>query len=223
MYISDFRYHRPETLGEASRLLESSPDGVLLAGGTDLLVELKLGKRFHQDVISLSRIQDLRSVDMQENTLLIGAAVTHNELVHSSLIQEHCYAISEAAETIATEQIRNTATVGGNLCTAASCADTAPILIALGAEVETVSSQGRKTFPLAELFVDHRKTVLTKGEILRSIIVPIPPLGTGAAYNKFGLREAANVAVASVAVVVRVVGEQCEDARFVMGAVAPTP
>jgi CO/xanthine dehydrogenase FAD-binding subunit len=223
VYISDFRYHRPATLGEACRLLEMSPNGVLLAGGTDLLVELKQGKRFHQDVISLTRIQDLCSVGVQEHTLLIGAAVSHNQLIHSSLIQEHCYAISEAAETIATEQIRNTATVGGNLCTAASCADTVPILVALGAEVEIVASQGQRTLPLADFFVDHRKTALAKGEILSRIVVPIPPPGTGAAFQKFGLREAANIAVASVAVMVRVIGDQCQDARFVMGAVAPTP
>jgi carbon-monoxide dehydrogenase medium subunit len=223
VYISDFRYHRPETLGEACHLLETSPNGVLLAGGTDLLVELKQGKRFHQDVISLTRIQELRSIGVQEHTLVIGAAVTHNQLIHSSLIQEHCYALSEAAEAIATEQIRNTATVGGNLCTAASCADSAPILIALGAEIEMCGSQGQRTLPLAEFFVDHRKAALKRGEILRRIIVPIPGPGTGAAFKKFGLREAANVAVASIAVVVRVVGEQCQDVRFVMGAVAPTP
>ena len=210
VYISDFHYHRPESLGEACRLLETSPNGALVAGGTDLLVELKQGKRSHQDVISLTRIPELRAIDVQEQILRIGAAVTHNQIMHSSLVREHCFALSEATESIATEQIRNTATVGGNLCTAASCADTAPILIALAAEVELATSRGQRTLPLAEFFVDHRKTVLETGEILRSI-------------RKFGVRGAANIAVASVAVWVRVVGDRVQDARFVMGAVAPTP
>jgi carbon-monoxide dehydrogenase medium subunit len=223
VYISDFHYHRPESLGEACRLLETSPNGALVAGGTDLLVELKQGKRSHQDVISLTRIPELRAIDVQEQILRIGAAVTHNQIMHSSLVREHCFALSEATESIATEQIRNTATVGGNLCTAASCADTAPILIALAAEVELATSRGQRTLPLAEFFVDHRKTVLETGEILRSILVPIPQPGTGTAFRKFGVRGAANIAVASVAVWVRVAGGRVQDARFVMGAVAPTP
>jgi CO/xanthine dehydrogenase FAD-binding subunit len=223
VYISDFRFHRPDTLAEAFRFLESSEDGVLLAGGTDLLVDLKRGKRFHQDIISLTRIPELGEITVRQNRLLIGACVTHNQLLHSSVIREHSSAIGEAAATIATEQIRNVATVGGNLCTAASCADTAPILIALGAEVEIVGSREQRTLPLAEFFVDHRRTALEKGEVLKSVIVPIPPPATGAAFEKFGLREAANISVASVAAMIRMTGERCEDACFVMGAVAPTP
>jgi carbon-monoxide dehydrogenase medium subunit len=223
VYISDFQFHRPDTLAEALQLLEAKKNGVLLAGGTDLLVDLKQGKRSHQDIISLTRITELGEITVQQGRLLIGPCVTHNQLLHSPVIQQHCSAISEAAATIATEQIRNVATVGGNLCTAASCADTAPILIALGAEIEIVASRGERKLPLAEFFVDHRRTALEKGEILRRIVVPTLPPRTGAAFKKFGLREAANISVASVAVMIRISGERCEDARFVMGAVAPTP
>ena len=223
MYISDFRYHRPETLDEAVRILNDSPDGVLLAGGTDLLVDLKQGKRWHQDVISLTRVEELGSICIHGDTLVIGATVTHNQLIHSPLVREHCFALSEAAESIATEQIRNTATVGGNLCTAASCADTAPILMALGSSLEIVGKPGQRTLPLADFFVDHRTTALEHGEVLSAIVVPIPARGVGAAYEKFGLRQAANISVASVAVMVRVQDEQVVEARFVMGAVAPTP
>jgi carbon-monoxide dehydrogenase medium subunit len=223
MHIADFHYHRPATLDEALLLLDTKPDGVLLAGGTDLLVELKQGKRFHPDVISLTRIADLATIEVQNGCLFIGAGVTHNQLVHSPLIQQLCAAVGEAAQTIGTEQIRNTATVGGNLCTAASCADTAPILIALGAGIEIVGRDGRRTLPLAEFFVDHRQTALAKSEILTKIIVPVPPPGTGAAFEKFGLRGASNISVASVAAMVRVADGHCTEACFVMGAVAPTP
>ena len=223
MHIADFHYHCPATLDEALILLDTKPDGVVLAGGTDLLVDLKQGKRFHPDVISLTRIADLGTIEVQNGTLFIGAGVTHNQLVHSPLIQQLCAAVGEAAQTIGTEQIRNTATVGGNLCTAASCADTAPMLIALGAGVEIAGSGGRRTLPLGEFFIDHRQTALAKGEILTKIIVPIPPPGTGAAFEKFGLRGASNISVASVAAMVRVVDGHCTEACFVMGAVAPTP
>jgi carbon-monoxide dehydrogenase medium subunit len=223
MHIADFHYHRPATLDEALLLLDTKPDGVLLAGGTDLLVDLKQGKRFHPDVISLTRIPNLATIEVQDGSLFIGAGVTHNQLVHSPLIQQLCAAVGEAAQTIGTEQIRNTATVGGNLCTAASCADTAPILIALGAGIEIVAREGRRTLSLAEFFIDHRRTALAKGEILTTIIVPVPPPGTGAAFEKFGLRGASNISVASVAAMVRVVDGHCTEARFVMGAVAPTP
>jgi len=223
MYISDFRYHRPSTLDEAVQLLETYPGSALLAGGTDLLVELKQGKRVHEDVIALTHIEDLRSIDVRHGSLVIGAAVTHNMLIRSPLIRQHCFAVSEAATAIATEQIRNTATVGGNLCTAASCADTAPILMALEACVELVGGRGERTLPLAEFFVDHRKTALQESEILRRIVVPALSSDTGAAFEKFGLRQAANISVASVAAMVRVVDGRCEAARLAMGAVAPTP
>jgi CO/xanthine dehydrogenase FAD-binding subunit len=223
MFIPDFNLHRPDKLEEACRILDESPDGVLLAGGTDLLLDLKLGKRHHEDVISLTRIAELQSITVEANQLVLGGGVTHNQIIESPVVRENWFALSEAAETIGTEQIRNTATVGGNLCTAASCADTAPILIALGAEVEITNSGGKRFLPLEEFFTDHRTTALQKGDILSRIRVPEPAPGTGACYRKFGLRGAANISVASVAAMIRLEDGVCRDARFVMGAVAPTP
>jgi carbon-monoxide dehydrogenase medium subunit len=223
MFISDFNYHRPDTLEEACEILEACEDGVLLAGGTDLLVDLKQGKRRHHDVISLTAIADLKTIHLEDEVLIIGAGATAKQLLRSPLLREHCPAIGEAAESIGTDQIRNTATVGGNLCTAASCADTAPILIAYGAEVELTGSRGRRELPLREFFTDHRTTAVDKGEILSRIFVKIPPPGTGASYKKYGLRGAANISVASVAAMVQIADDQCASACFVMGAVAPTP
>jgi CO/xanthine dehydrogenase FAD-binding subunit len=223
MFIPDFSLHRPEKLEEACRILEESPDGVLLAGGTDLLLDLKQGKRHHQDVISLTRIAELQSIRVENDKLVLGAGVTHNQLVESPVVREKWLALSEAAEQIGTEQIRNTATVGGNLCTAASCADTAPILVALRAEVEISNSRGKRALPLETFFTGHRTTALKKGDILSRIRVPVPSLGAGACYKKFGLRGAANISVASVAAMVHLKDGVCRDARFVMGAVAPTP
>jgi carbon-monoxide dehydrogenase medium subunit len=223
MFISDFIYHRPETLEEACDILDACQDGVLLAGGTDLLVDLKQGTRRHHEVVSLTSIDDLKTIYMEDDALIIGAGATVKQLVRSPLLREHCPAIGEAAGTIGTEQIRNTATVGGNLCTAASCADTAPTLIAYGAEVELVNSRGRRRLSLRDFFTDHRTTALEKAEILSRIFVNIPPPRTGAAYKKHGLRGAANISVASVAARVQIEDDRCTDACFVMGAVAPIP
>lgn len=223
MYIPDFRYHAPATVEEACELLATCRDAALLAGGTDLLVQLKQGKRRHEDIVSLSGIAELESIRLDGDRLSIGATVTHAKLKTASLIHEHWPAISEAASTIATTQIRNSATVGGNLCTAASCSDAAPILLALEAELELVSSQGRRRLPLDDFFIFHHETKLAEGEILTRILVPLPEPGTGAAFEKFGLKDAAAVAVASLAARVRVREGLLHDVRIVMGAVAPTP
>jgi len=223
MYIPDFRYHQPGTLEEVCRILAAGEGAVLLAGGTDLLVDLKQGKRCPEDVVSLTGIPELRSIHLEDGRLSIGAAATHGQLATSPLLGEHLPAICETARTIATEQIRNTATVGGNLCTAASCSDTAPVLIALEAQLELVSGATMRTLPLADFFLSHKKTALREAEVLARILVPLPEPGSGAAYRKFGLREAASVAVASVAVRTRVEQEVCTAACVVLGAVAPTP
>lgn len=223
MYIPDFRYHAPETLEEACELLASCRDAALLAGGTDLLVALKQGKRRHEDIVSLTGIDELESIRLDGDRLSIGATVTHAQLKVSELVREHWPAICEAAATIATTQIRNTATVGGNLCTAASCSDTAPILLALGAEIELVSSRGERSLSLEDFLVFHHETALEEGEILTRILVPLAEQGTGAAFEKFGLKDTAAVAVASVASRVRVRGDLLSEVRIVMGAVAPTP
>ena len=165
MYVSDFDYLRPKTITEACRCVEDHPDGAILAGGTDLLVDLKLGKRHHPAIISLADIPELQLVERSGDQIVIGSCVTHNGLMDSSVLQEHCPALVEAAATIGTEQIRNAATEGGNLCTAASCADTAPMLIALEAEVILTAVSKERTIPLSRFFTDHRMTAHAKGEI----------------------------------------------------------
>jgi carbon-monoxide dehydrogenase medium subunit len=223
MYIRDFRYHAPETVEEACDLLATYRDAAPLAGGTDLLVELKQGKRHHEDIVSLTGIPELKSISLDGDRLSIGANVTHTRLKTSSLVREHWPAIGEATGAIATTQIRNTATVGGNLCTAASCSDTAPILLALEAELELVSSRGKRSLSLEDFFIFHHKTALEDGEILTRILVPLAAPGTGAAFEKFGLRDSAAVAVASLAARVGVRAGLLTGVRIVMGAVAPTP
>lgn len=223
MYIPDFHYHRPRSIVEACRILMESPDGVPLAGGTDLLVEIKQGKRRHQDIVSLDGVNELKIINTNGNNLEIGAAVTHNELVASPIVRKYFYALAESASQIGTDQIRNTGTIGGNLCTGASCSDIAPILIALNAEVELVRTNNIRRIPVENFFIFHRKTAVEKGELLTRIIISNPKPESGAYYEKFGLREAASIAVASAAALIELDEGICTDACIVLGAVAPIP
>ena len=223
MYLKDFTYHKPQTLKEACSILEQSSNGAPIAGGTDILVEFKKGLRQNKDIVSLTEIKELKTINENGNELIIGACATHNEVLKSSLIKKIFPALSEAASKIGTDQIRNTGTIGGNLCTGASCCDMAPILIALNASAEIVSSYSKRVVLLKDFFIFHKETSLKKGELMTKIIVPIPKRGMGSSFEKFGLRETASISVASVSVSITSDGNICTDSSIVIGAVAPTP
>ena len=223
MYLKDFIYHKPQTLQEACRVLEKCNNGAPIAGGTDILVEFKKGLRQNDDVVSLKEVKELKTINENDNELHIGACATHNEVLSSSLIKEKFPALSDAASKIGTDQIRNTGTIGGNLCTGASCCDMAPILIALNSSVEIVSSSSKRLVSLKDFFIFHKETSLKKGELMTKIIVPFSKRGMGASFEKFGLRETASISVASVSVSITSDGSICTDSNIVIGAVAPTP
>jgi len=223
LYLNNFTYHRPETLEEACKLLEQCKNGALIAGGTDVLVEIKKGLRHNDEIVSLKGIDELKLVSQNKSNLYIGAGVTHNQVKHSQVIKDKFPALIDAASNIGTEQIRNTATVGGNLCTGASCCDMAPVLIAYDAIVEIASSTKKRTVSLKDFFINHKETSLAKGEIMTKVIVPFPNQGVGVSFLKFGLREAASISVASVSVRINSDGNICTDSCVVIGAVAPTP
>jgi carbon-monoxide dehydrogenase medium subunit len=223
MYLQDFTYHKPATLQEACKLLESKKNAAAIAGGTDILVEIKKGLRHNDNIVSLSGIKELKILEESGNQLVIGAAVTHNEIKNSKFIKVKFPALTEAASVIGTDQVRNTATVGGNLCTGASCCDMAPVLIASNASAEIVSTNGKRIVALKDFFVFHKETSIGKGEIMTKIIVPLSEPGTGVCFKKFGLRDASAISVASASVMIKTDGNVCTDSCIVVGAVAPTP
>ncbi|MGB5847486.1 MAG: xanthine dehydrogenase family protein subunit M [Ignavibacteriaceae bacterium] len=223
MYIQSFTYHKPATLLEACKLLESQKNAAAIAGGTDILVEIKKGLRHNDNIVSLSGIKELKILEETNNQLLIGAAVTHNEIKKSKFIKGKFPALAEAASQIGTDQVRNTATVGGNLCTGASCCDMAPVLIASNASAEIVSTNGKRIVSLKDFFVFHKETSIRKGELMTKIIVPLSEPGTGVCFKKFGLRDASSISVASASAFIKVEDDVCVDSRIVIGAVAPIP
>jgi aerobic carbon-monoxide dehydrogenase medium subunit len=223
MYIPDFNFHQPTSVKDAIGLLGQSNNAAVMAGGTDLLVEMKKGLRSHANIISLSKITDLKMITEDDHNLFIGAGSTHTEVIASMLIGKIAPVLVEATSKIGTDQVRNTATIGGNICTAASCCDTAPALLSMNASVEITSADGIRIIPLRDFFTFNKKTILKNGELLTRIIIPKPGPGTGACYEKFGLREAGSISVVSVAAMVRIKDETIMDACIVIGAVAPTP
>ncbi len=223
MFLPDFRFHQPVTVQDAVGLLMQKPNAAAIAGGTDLLVEMKKGLRLHDDIVSLAKIPELKCITEDEQNLLIGACSTHSEVMASPLVGNFAPALAEATSKIGSEQIRNTGTIGGNICTAASCCDTAPILLAMNAAVEIACVDNIRIVPLRDFFSFNKKTILEKGDLVTRIIVPKTRPGTGTCYEKFGLREAGSIAVVSVAANIHIHKDAITDACIVIGAVAPTP
>ncbi|MBC8146444.1 MAG: xanthine dehydrogenase family protein subunit M [Bacteroidetes bacterium] len=223
MYLKDFNYLRPKSLVEACEMLQNSKDGALIAGGTDLLVEMKMGLRHHEDIISLADVDELKQIEDGGDYIIIGSGATHSSIVNSSLLKENYIALSEASSNVGTEQVRNAATVGGNICTGASCCDTGPVLLASDCILELTDGNLSREISVNDFFVFHRKTALKKGEILTKIKVPKLKKGTGISIEKFGLRGAASISVASAVTFITINNGVCVDAKIVIGAVAPTP
>ena len=219
----EFNYHSPKTLDEAINILNKCDNPALLAGGTDVLVEIKKGLRQADDIVSIKNLNELKIIKQKQNEIIIGSSVTHNEVKNSPLIKKKLFALSEAASNIGADQVRNTATIGGNICTGASCCDMAPVLLAYNSELEILSSTEKRMIHIKDFFLAHKKTSINKGEILTKIIIHISDDQTGVSFLKFGLRDAASISVASVSVMIKFSDKQCIDSRIVIGAVAPTP
>lgn len=222
MLLPDFNYHKPRTLTDAYKILDTCNNVALMAGGTDLLVEMKMGRRSHDDIISLKEIQELTEISEDENYIYIGSAVTFIEIQRSEIIKRNIPILIDAVSKIGSHQIRNSGTIGGNLCTCASCADSAPILVAYNSEVEVGSSEGKKRLMLTDFQLHHHKINISKGEILSKIIVPKPKPNFIANFQKFGLRESSSISVASVAIGLWIENSIIIDSNIVVGACAPT-
>jgi carbon-monoxide dehydrogenase medium subunit len=203
-------------------LADHAPSVKLLAGGTDLLVELKSASETWDVVVDLSRAEDLKAIRLTEDGLAIGALVTHSEIMRSPLIREFAPALIEAAHSIGAVQTRNLGTLGGNLMTCVPSMDSGPVLLALDALVAVAGPAGLRRITLAELFVGPRRTSLGPAELLTEILVPRRNLGKPGAFLKLGLRRGQALALVNVAVGFRVQGGAFCEPAIALGAVAPT-
>jgi CO/xanthine dehydrogenase FAD-binding subunit len=222
MDLLDVTLHRPRQLDEAVKLLGELEDARILAGGTDLLVDLKQGSAQTKNLISLQHIQELKGIEEDEGRVRIGAMVTPRKIHSNALIGKHFPAFADAARIMASPQIRSMATVGGNIASAVPSADLPPSLIAAEATIILYCGMPRE-ISLAEFFTGPRQTVCGPGEVLVSILIPIPPTHTGISYQKMTLREANSLAVVGVASRLTLENNKIKKAAVVLGAVAPTP
>jgi carbon-monoxide dehydrogenase medium subunit len=215
-----FAYFEPSSLPEAVALLARYQGRAQpLAGGTDLLVELKEQLRQAECVVNIKKIPgiDRLSFDPQSG-LRIGALVTAREIEMSEVVQEKYPSLLQAVRELGSIQVRNRATIIGNVCRASPSADTLPPLIADGAVVSIHGAGGTRRLLLEEFFTGPGKTVLKPEELVTGITVPAPAPGTGKVYLKHGRRKAMELATVGVAVSLN-----DPDVRIVLGAVAPTP
>lgn len=219
--MSTFAYHRPESVEAFLRVLaESSGPIELLAGGTDVLVALNKGTRRPQAVVDLKRL-DLLPSDIVEldGRLRVGALNVMTDLIADPRVRRHFEALVEAAEVVGSVQIRNRATLVGNVCNASPAADTVPALLVYGATVKVLSEHGEHAVPVAEFFTGPGATVLERGELVTSIELPLPREPRGASFLRVTRRRGFDLGTVSVACLVT----PGAPARFGFGAVAARP
>ena len=247
--MKKFDYLKPKTLEEALSLLnQQGKKAKLIAGGTDVIVLIKQKTMAPDILISLRGIPGLDQIQYN-GTLRIGALVTHRAIEKSEVIRKEFSALADAADVLGSIQIRNVATIGGNICTAAPSADTATPLLVLGTQVKIKSLKEEKTVPIEEFFTGPGETILKKGEIVTELVMPKPLPHTGSAYWKLQRRLALDLPILGVSTLLSLdkgtiscsdmlctvspissilhTMEQdelvCKEVRIALGVAAPTP
>jgi len=223
--MENFEYFEPKTLKEAVRLLVKYKKGAkLLAGGTDLVSEMKTGFVKPKCMINLKKIKGLDRISFSKKEgLTIGSLVTWTTILSSKPIRQYYPILREAASFIACPQIRNIATIGGNICHASPGADSAPALMIYEAQC-VVAGPGRgRIIPIENIFTGVQKISLKEGEILTGFRLPPPDEETKGCYLKFAPRNAMGLPIVGVGVLIKASNRTFEDVRIALGAVAPTP
>jgi CO/xanthine dehydrogenase FAD-binding subunit len=222
---SEIELYRPQNLTEALTLLgQHGPHGKPLAGGTNLVVELRDGRHNCKSLIDLSCLKELRGINLQDRYVVIGGGTTITDLIDHPLICTHANILKEAAQLFASPLVRNRATVAGNLVDASPAADTAPPLLALNAEVQLMSLVASRWIRLEDFITGVRTTLLQPSELMFAIRWLVPSARSAGAYAKVGLRKADTISVISAAVMLQLDDNGlCNQAAIALGAVAPKP
>jgi carbon-monoxide dehydrogenase medium subunit len=223
--VRRFELVLPESVDDCLRALaQRGPETKLLAGGTDLLPQLKNGLLKPARVIDLSGVKRLSALEPADGReLRIGAAVTARTLELDATVRARYLSIAESGALVGSVQIRNLATLGGNLCNAAPSADMAPPLLALDAEAVITGPKGERRVPIAAFFTGVRRTVLAPDELLVELVVPAPGPRSGGNYLRHTPRRELDIAVVGVASQLTLAGGVCTKARIALAAVAPVP
>jgi carbon-monoxide dehydrogenase medium subunit len=223
----DFEYFAPRFLNEALSLLANERQKAkILAGGTDLIAQMKDGRTNPAVIIDIKGIPELNRLEMSEDeTLHIGAAVPITKIIAFSPIIERFSVLHQACSLIGSTRIRNRATMGGNICNATPSADSSPPLLCLGAKAIVARLEGTRVLTLENFFLGPGKTSLAPDELLVEIQIPMPSAHSAGCYLRHTPREEMDIAVVGVAtfLVLDPRHKICQEARIALGAVAPTP
>ena len=217
--------HEPETLLDALRILQGDPELKVIAGGTDVLIRLQHGHLAGAGLLSLKNVHELDAIRMlRDGTLEVGAMTPFARIFLNPLVQKHVPVLGEAAVSMGGPQVRNVATIGGNICNGAVSADSASTLFALDAMLKLNSLDGERIIPIHEFYAGPGKVHLRPGELLTAILIPRSSYqGTGGHYIKFAMRKAMDIATLGVAVLCKVREDRFEDLRIALGVAAPVP
>jgi carbon-monoxide dehydrogenase medium subunit len=219
--MNPFIYHQPTEINELFKLMaQYAPNYRLLAGGTDLLVRLKSGRSTPAAVIDIKNISDLDSgIILLPNQISISALSLMSTLEDNPIIHQYFPALADAVHNIGSIQIRNRATIAGNLCNASPAADSAPALLIYNASVKCTSQMGERVLSLQDFITGPGKTALQSGEIVKEIILPLPPQNQAAAFSRLTRRKGVDLATINLCCQVNKNGVT----RFALGAVGPVP
>lgn len=218
-----FTYHAPETLEEVLELMRKYRSKArVIAGGTDLIVDMKLRRKEPEHIISLNKIKELDYIIEEDSGVRIGAATKLRSIEKSRVIRERFEALYEAVKSIASIQVRNMGTLAGNICNASPAADSAPPLLIYDAVVIAQNLEGIRKIMMKEFFIGPGKTALRDDEIIKEVFIPYPPEGSASSFLKIS-RVGMDLAKVNVAALIKVHSDNIEDFRIALGAVAPTP
>lgn len=218
-----FRLIEPASLDEASHVLAADEDARLIAGGTALLVMMKLGVYIPSTLVNLLKLDGLRDVSFGPDGLRIGSLASIHDVERHPAIREHYPILASACHVVANIRIRNLATIGGNLAHADYQSDPPAALLALDASVELAGPGGRREVPLDDFLIGSYETTIQPGEVLTAVHIPPPPAGAVGRYLKFTTRSSEDRPTIGIAVLARTANGRVDDVRVVVGAVSSRP
>ena len=224
--MHDFDFAAPDSLQQAVELLgRTDGEARALAGGTDLIPQIKENRRHPSLVVDIKKIPELNVLAYDADGLRIGAAVSCTRIAEFDAVKQHYPALAEACALIGSYQIQNRAALGGNICNAAPSADAVPPVLSYAGRLLLAGPNGQRELAAETFFTGPGQTVLTRGEVLVAIQLPPPAANSGAAYLRFIPREEMDIAIAGVGSFVQLSadGQRCQQARISLASVAPTP
>lgn len=216
----DFEYAKPSSLDGALDLLSQYKEKArLLAGGTDLVNEMKLGFRVPEILIDIKGIKELQGIKLEDNKLFIGSGVTFSEIIDSKPIKDNAFVLWEAANLVASNGVRNRATMVGNICSAVACMDSAGPLLVHDAKIHLASKESNRNLPVSQWFVDNRKTAIHANEIVTGITLEIPGVKFAGSYSKQMRYAGEDLSQSNVCILAL----EDQTYRVAFGSVAPIP